>query len=185
MNTKRGSKSFMEHDEYELIKSAQQGDDDAFASLYKRYFHFVYKYLIKITMNTHLAEEITQEALTKCYINLNYYNGKAKFSTWLITIATNTYTDYLRKRKRERLFFWQKTEDRSTNLQWHITNIGIEWSELMEGFSKLEDEYKMPLILKHYYGYSYEEIADILGVKEGTVKSRVHYGNQKLRKELR
>ncbi|MDF2605864.1 MAG: sigY [Bacillales bacterium] len=175
----------MEHDEYELIKCAQQGDDDAFALLYKKYFDFVYKYLIKITMNTHLSEEITQEAMTKSYINLSYYNGKAKFSTWLITIATNTYTDYLRKRKRERFFFWQKSEELTTNLKWHVTNNGIEWSELIEALSKLEDEYKMPLILKHYYGYSYDDIAEILNIKEGTVKSRVHYGSEKLRKELR
>lgn len=100
-------------EEKDLIISAKRGDQLAFAMLFKNNYPFLVKYLIKITMNPDAAEELAQETMAKCVEKIGLFNGKSKFSSWLITIATNLYIDQKRKSKREEL------ESRGRNIQTH------------------------------------------------------------------
>ena len=93
-------------DELEIIKYAQQGDQDAFAKLFQIHYSFLYKYVLKMTLNQQTAEDLVQDTMLKGYDNIKQYNGQSKFSTWLITIATRLYLDQQRRKKRE--WFWQK-----------------------------------------------------------------------------
>lgn len=167
----------------EVIKSAKQGDHLAFAILFKENYPFLVKYLLKITMNPDTAEELAQETMAKCVQKLHLFNGQSKFSTWLISIATNTYIDQCRKKKRERN--WLGQEEAFRKLKWHFESRNEEWNDALEALGKMPEEIRVPIILKHYYGYPYEEIGQMLNIPPGTVKSRVHNGIISVRKELK
>ncbi len=168
--------------EKDWIKKAKKGDHEAFAFLFKEHYPFLIKYLIKVTMNRDIAEELAQDTMAKCVEKIHQYNGKAKFSSWLITIATNRYIDQQRKKKNEIKF---QAEEMSRKLKWQVESRNEEWNDVLDALSKLDDEIRLPIVLKHYYGYSYEEIGVLVRLPEGTVKSRVFYGIQELRKELK
>ena len=167
----------------ERIKSAKKGDHFAFASLFKENYPFLVKYLIKVTMNPDTAEELAQETMAKCIQKIHLYNGKSKFSSWLISIATNTYIDQCRKKKLEKN--WQGQEELNRQLKWHVESRNEEWNDALTALGKLSESFRIPIILKHYYGYSYEEIAEMMKISAGTVKSRVHNGLITVRRELK
>ncbi|MFP9035666.1 sigma factor-like helix-turn-helix DNA-binding protein, partial [Enterococcus faecalis] len=75
------------------------------------------------------------------------------------------------------------TEETIRKIKWDVSAKGAEWSETLDLFSKLDPKLRTPVLLRHYYGYTYAEIGVMLQIKEGTVKSRVHKGLQQIRKE--
>jgi RNA polymerase sigma-70 factor (ECF subfamily) len=170
-------------EEKELVSRAAKGDHVAFAMLFQQNYPMLVKYLIKITFSPELAEELSQETMAKCVEKIGLYNGKAKFSTWLIQIATNLYIDQTRKKKREQN--WQINEQHIRKMKWTLESRNEDWNDCLEALGKLKNDVRIPIILKHYYGYSYEEIGKILGIHSGTVKSRIHNGIQVIRKELK
>ncbi|MGN1402079.1 MAG: RNA polymerase sigma factor SigY [Bacillus sp. (in: firmicutes)] len=171
-------------EEDRLITEAQQGSEKAFAALFQLHYPFLYKYMIKLTMNPSLAEDIIQETMLKSYMNINRYDRRSRFSSWLITIATRTYVDMYRKKKRERLFLKRASNEMNEWIRWRMKQSSPEYFELADVLLDLDPIYRLPLLLKHYYGYTYEEIAKMLSIKEGTVKSRVHKAIRMTRKEL-
>jgi RNA polymerase sigma-70 factor, ECF subfamily len=170
-------------DEKNLIKLAMKGDATAFALLFHENYPFLVKYLIKISMNVDLAEEIAQETMAKCIEKIHLYNGKSKFSSWLISIATNQYIDQLRKKKREQN--WQIHEQAYRKIKWQFESRNEEWNDALNALGKLSEEVRIPIILKHYYGYSYDEIGNMMKLSPGTIKSRIHNGIVTVRKELK
>lgn len=170
-------------DEKNLIKLAIKGDTTAFALLFHENYPFLVKYLIKISMNIDLAEEIAQETMAKSIEKLHLYNGKSKFSSWLISIATNQYIDQIRKMKREKN--WQTEETAFRKIKWQLESRNEEWNDALNALGKLSEEVRIPIILKHYYGYSYDEIGNMMKLSPGTIKSRIHNGILTVRKELK
>ncbi|MEW9051315.1 MAG: RNA polymerase sigma factor SigY [Neobacillus sp.] len=166
-----------------LIKNAKEGDHLAFAMLFKENYPFLVKYLMKITMNPDMAEELAQETMTKCIQKIHLYNGQSKFSTWLVSIATNTYIDQCRKQKREKN--WLGQEEIYRKLKWHFESRNEEWNDAIEALGRLPEDVRVPIVLKHYYGYSYDEIGEWMKISPGTVKSRVHNGIVAVRRELK
>lgn len=170
-------------EEKKMIEKAVQGDTRALSILLREHYAFLLKYLIKITMNPTLAEDLTQETMIRCIEKIKTYNGKSKFSSWLITIGTNLYIDDLRRKKRERNLWEQERGLRK--IHWQAAHLNEDWPPVMEALGRLPHSVRVPIILKHYYGYAYDEIAVMIGIAEGTVKSRVHHGLKRLRKELK
>ncbi len=169
-------------EEKELVKKAKQGDHSAFSILFRGNYPLLVKYLLKVTMNPDAAEELAQETMAKSLEKIHLFNGKSKFSTWLISISTNLFIDQHRKRKRE--IAWREQETDGRKLKWHMDSRREEWSDALSALSRLSSEMRAAIILKHYYGYSYDEIGEMLRVSPGTVKSRVHNGLAAVRKEL-
>ncbi|WP_240620373.1 RNA polymerase sigma factor SigY [Peribacillus acanthi] len=170
-------------DEKDLIASARKGDQMAFAMLFQQNYPILVKYLIKVTFSPETAEDLAQETMAKAIEKLASYNGKSKFLTWLITIATNLYIDQTRKKKREQN--WKLSEQHLRKMKWSFESRNEDWNDCIDALGKLSDEIRIPIILKHYYGYSYEEISTIMKIAEGTVKSRIHNGILTVRKELK
>lgn len=168
----------------ELIERAKQKDKEAFATLFQMHYLFLYRYLLKLTLHHETTEDIIQETMMKCFLHINKYNASSSFSSWLITIATRTYFDILRKKKHEREWINHQMEAGKHQLSWQLQSINERWSDMMESFSELKPDVRCALLLKHYYDYSYDEIAQMTGEKCGTIKSRVHYGIAHVRKEL-
>lgn len=166
----------------ERIKMAKKGDHQAFAMLFKENYPFLVKYLMKITMNPDAAEELAQETMAKAVQKMHLYDGKSKFSSWLISIATNSYIDQCRKRKREKQ--WRQQEESFRKLKWSMNSRNEEWNDALTALGKLSEDVRVLIVLKHYYGYSYDEIGEMMKIAPGTVKSRVHHGILFVRKEL-
>ena len=174
----------MEHEEeWILIKRAMTGDQDAFAQLFERHYSFLFKYLLKLTLDEEVSADLAQDTMIKCYTNLSSFKGEGKFSTWMISISTRLYMDFLRKQKREKMWLNQLKRTLSRQFAWQAHARGMEWSDAFADFNQLADEVRVPILLHHYYGYSYDEVGQIMGIRPGTVKSRVHNGLIQLRKE--
>ncbi|WP_078555613.1 RNA polymerase sigma factor SigY [Bacillus alkalicellulosilyticus] len=174
----------MEHeDDVMLIRKAIAGDDDAFSQLFQRYYSFLYKYLLKLTLDEEISSDLSQETMFKCYSNLSSYKGESKFSTWMISIASRLYIDYLRKQKREKKWLENLKQTLSRSLSYEAALQSIEWSDIFADFNQLQGDVRIPILLHHYYGYTYDEIGKMIGVRPGTVKSRIHNGLKSIRKE--
>lgn len=168
--------------EKDWVALAKKGDNQALAHLFQENYSFLVHYLIKLTYSLELAEDLAQETMAKAIEHIMKFNGKSKFSTWLISIATRLYIDQKRKQKREDS--WQRQEQALRMIRWQSQSANEDWNNMLESLGQIKDDYRIPIILKHYYGYSYDEIASMLRIAEGTVKSRVHKGIQLVRKEL-
>ena len=166
--------------EQDNIALAKRGNTDALALLLHDNYPILRSYVLKLTMNPVLSEDIVQDTMVRSMEKLYTYNGTSRFSSWLITIATRIYMDMLRRKRVEHR--WQEQAARAMRFQMETDR--YEWSETLDQLSRLTPEHRASLLLKHYYGYTYPEIADMMKCSEGTVKSRVHYALLELRKEI-
>jgi RNA polymerase sigma-70 factor (ECF subfamily) len=159
-------------EELELINKAKNGNKSALNSLLVDNINILKGYTIKMVGDPHLAQDIIQDSLLKAVLNINKFEPRAKFSTWLIMIATNVYRDYLRKNKSYELIE-EGLVDKGKQVE-DIVISNYEYQEIMKIILKLPYEKRAVFILKHYYGYKYEEISEIMGCPLGTVRSRLH-----------
>ncbi|MDQ0228188.1 RNA polymerase sigma factor SigY [Metabacillus niabensis] len=173
-----------QQEEIILVREAKNGSDEAFTHLFQMNYQFLYKYLIKLTLQKDLTEDLIQETMLKAYTNLSGFKGSSKFSTWLISIASRLFIDYQRKRKRENVRLEKIQVEVMEKIKWNLMRKGYEWSSHLDVFSSIEPEIRAPILLKHYYGFTNGEIAKMLNLKEGTVKTRIHYGLKRIRKEF-
>ncbi|QOS81085.1 RNA polymerase sigma factor SigY [Paenibacillus sp. JNUCC31] len=170
--------------ELEEVQRAIQGDDAALAELLQRHYVFVYKYLVKVTMDPNVAEETVQDTMIRCMENIHRYDGSSAFSSWMITIATRIYIDKTRRRRREQIWLESIRNQAVRKLRWQFDIRNEEWTDVMDAMTRLTPEHRIAVLLKHYYGYGYDEIGEMLGIPSGTAKSRTAYGLRQLRKEL-
>ncbi len=168
----------------ETLWKQARSDSKAMAVLLQQHYAFLYKYMLKATMNRTIAEDLVQDTMLKAIENIASYHGKSKFSTWLISIGTRLYLDALRRGKRERK--WQETEQAQAlrALKYEAASAGSDFPEAMEALAGMEEHVRLPILLKYYYGYTVDEIAAWMDIPAGTVKSRMHNGMKRLRKEL-
>lgn len=166
-----------------LVEEALSGNRHSLARLLYDNYEMVFKYLIKFTLNKSLAEDLVQETMIRAIEKIRLFDeGKAKFSTWLIAIAQNLYLDSIRKKKREQKHI--EEEVRPEDLYEVVNEHNEDWDRVLDALARMPDESRVPLVLKHYYGYSLEEIAGVMSIPLGTVKSRIHNAIKFVRKEL-
>ncbi len=177
----------------ELIARFQQGDNYAFDLLVKRYkeplLNFVFRFLGDATE----AEDIVQETFLRLFKNKHYYKEIAKFSTWIYTIAGNLAKTELRRRHRRKFFSishfmsqdkdYDIPDDRRTPEQ--TTDSVITDAIIQKAIQKLSPKFKEVILLRDIQELSYEEIAQIVDIPLGTVKSRVNRARLKLQEDLK
>ena len=179
--------------EDEIIKKAQDGSVDAFERIVELYQNKVYSLVCHMMKNQNEVEDIAQEVFIKIYKNINKFQGKSSFYTWIYKITANTCLDELKKKKKviyldEKI----KTEDGEIDVEIASDDKGqdqlYEEKEFQEKIkyyiNKLEPKQKMMIVLRDIKGFSYEEISEITGQKLGTVKSQINRARLKLRKLL-
>ncbi|WP_219838773.1 RNA polymerase sigma factor SigY [Paenibacillus sp. R14(2021)] len=170
-------------EEERLVALAVRGDDEALASLLRGGYAMLYRYMLKITMNKAIAEDLVQETMLKAIERIGDFQRRSKFSTWLISIATRLYLDEMRKEQRAQK--WQTAEQALQGIRFQAAMQQQEWPLALDALGGLSYEIRVPILLKYYYGYAYEEIAAWMDIPVGTVKSRLHNGLARLRKELK
>ncbi|CAM3398476.1 RNA polymerase sigma factor SigY [Paenibacillus lupini] len=171
-----------EFDDSAEIRLAVRGDERALARLLQSNYAMLYRYLLKVTMNKALTEDLVQETMLKAIERIRTFKAKSKFSTWLIAIASRLYMDEIRRKGRERK--WRTDEQALQAIRFDALMATEEWPHALDALADLPPNIRVPILLKYYYGYAYEEIAEWLDIPLGTVKSRLHNGLNRLRKEL-
>ncbi len=174
--------------ENELIVSAKKGDLQAFQSLIEQYQNRIYAIALRFCRNGEDAWDIAQEVVIKIYRVIKRYRGDSAFSTWVYAITKNATIDFLRKRNKKQSM---ETSIEACEFQVILPEFITEntWKSredmhiLGEMLRKLPKQQREVLILRDIDGYSYEEIAKILNISIGTVKSRISRGRDALRRE--
>lgn len=177
----------------ELIASFQNGNEQAYIELVRRYRDRLMTFVFRFVGDMELSEDIVQDTMIKVYTHKHYYKEIAKFSTWIYTIAGNLAKTELRKRKRRKvtLLSQMNTDDRkyeipSTELQSEDIVQG-EYAEryIQKAILQLPLHFRTVVILRDIQELSYEEISKIVNVPLGTVKSRINRARLQLQQTLK
>ena len=180
----------MDIQEQNWIAAAQTGDQSAFEQLVRLYEKRVYALTSRMCRNPADAEEAAQEAFLAAWQGLPFFRGDSSFSTWLYRLASNACVDILRREGRHQPNLSLDDEDDAIDLPDGALSPHdeAERSELRQqiedGLAALPPDYRQVLILRELHQRSYDEIADILSLDLGTVKSRINRGRKRLRKIL-
>jgi RNA polymerase sigma-70 factor, ECF subfamily len=179
-----------EQDDIQLVTASQQGDQDAFASLVQRHQHRVFNLVLRMLQDYEEASEITQEAFLAAWIGLPSFRGDALFATWLYRIAYNCALKQLERRKRERYLraaieAEQILEEVNNQKQAEdILELRARQVIVREQLAKLPTKYRIVLTLRHLHEMTYEEMADILTMPIGTIKTHLFRARHLLKKRL-
>ncbi len=168
-----------------LIKKCQRGDRQAFDELIRLYYHYVSGFLLKTTADETLTEDLTQETFLKMIRHIEQFDpgGSAGFGTWLITIAKNSYLDYLRRHRIPVADIDSLPLEDERNVADEVEQ-KLRYEQLLTAMDSLPPEQALAIRLKYVEDLTLAQIAERIGVQPKTVKSRIHDGTVKLRKKL-
>ena len=163
----------MREPEPDTIRRARAGDLRAFESLVRDYQADAWRFAYHLTRNRALAEDVTQEAFLRAYRALDSYRGQAKFTSWLLRIVRNCAIDAYRKTRRETPVA-EHPETAADGERAASTPGADERARIHDAIRRLPDSLREPFVVIEVLGFSYQEASMILGVRIGTVKSRMH-----------
>jgi RNA polymerase sigma-70 factor (ECF subfamily) len=179
-----------EQDDTQLVKASQHGDQDAFAFLVQRHQRRVFNMVLRMLQDYEEASEITQEAFLAAWQGLPSFRGEARFATWLYRIAYHCALKQLERRKRERslqaaMEAEQILEEVNREMQEEdIIELRARQAMVREQLEKLPAKYRIVLILRHLQEMTYEEMADILTMPIGTIKTHLFRARHLLKERL-
>jgi RNA polymerase sigma-70 factor (ECF subfamily) len=178
----------------ELIFELQQTNDErAFEILVQRYKNPLTNYVFRFLGDFDACSDVVQETMIKFYRYKDNYSDVAKFSTWIYTIAGNlARTEYRRRKRKSILSINDYGEDHKVydipDESYRpdvITDSGIKDEIIQKALLKVKEVFREVVILRDIQGMTYEDIAEITGLNEGTVKSRINRGRAQLRELLK
>jgi RNA polymerase sigma-70 factor (ECF subfamily) len=176
-----------EPNETELLRRAQKGDPQAFGALVERYQRRVVGVAFAVVHNQDDALELAQETFVRAFENINKFESRSSFSTWLYRIAANLAIDFRRREGRHTILRGEDAENEIQRMPAPRGDSFLEASrnELSKRISgalkELTPEHRAVILLREVEGLSYDEISEVLQVPRGTVMSRLHYARGHLR----
>jgi RNA polymerase sigma-70 factor (ECF subfamily) len=195
----RMPKRALSFDEAACVRRCQDGDTAAFGELVQRYQDRIYNVMCRMAGRDD-AEELAQEAFLKAFENIGRFRGKSRFYTWLYRIAANLALSKRRRGRKVRFLSMTGNDDESDqSFQDTVTadlarqrtpapdaaTLDRERAEqIAQALDDLDEEFRLPVILRDMDDLDYAEIADVLDVPVGTVKSRIHRGRTMLKDKL-
>lgn len=191
----RLNKSLMVDSEIAVINSVLSGNTDAFEHLVNKYQARIYSTVLNYVLNPEDAVDVTQEAFLKAYRNLNRFKSGSAFYTWLYRIAINCSIDFIRKKKIKpaesldddkysQVGFEPVSKDENADPE-HALNKSEQEKILRSAIAKLSPKLKDVIVLHDIEGLSQEEIAQIIRIPVGTVKSRISRARNELKEILK
>lgn len=184
-------------DDAAVVALACQGQEQAFRVLVQRYQRPVFSLIVRMVQDPTTAEDLAQETFIKGFRALGSYDPRYRFSNWLFKIANNLTIDHLRKRRVPTVSMdgpaglhgdsgengrtlSRLLADTTETPEAHVE--GLELGKQIEAaIGALRPEYRTAILLRHVEGYAYDEIADIMAVPMGTVKTYLYRGRTELR----
>ncbi|HSL69186.1 MAG TPA: sigma-70 family RNA polymerase sigma factor [Longimicrobiales bacterium] len=182
----------------EVVARAREGRETAFRELIGRYERPVFSLIYRLVRDRERAEDLSQETFIKVLNALERYDPTYKFSSWIFKIAHNTALDHLRKKEPETLSI-DGSPHAETAAEAEASSVAVvsdlqspedftaqrELGGILEqAIGLLRPEYRTAIVLCHMEGRAYEEIAEIMGVPLGTVKTYIHRARHELRGHL-
>lgn len=177
--------------DYEFVQRSQDGDTRAFDELVIKYSKKLYGLVYNMTSNKEDTHDLLQDIFAKAYRSLRHFRGKSTFYTWIYSIAVNMTLNFLKKRKRRS---GMSLDDVDSGIQndpafvdyahqanpRHQSNIHELQKKLNEALQSLSEDHRAVVTMFDIQGIPHAEISKILGVSEGTVRSRLYYAHQQL-----
>lgn len=182
----------------EVVERARRGEQAAYRELLRRYERPVFSLIYRMVRDRAMAEDLAQETFVKVLNALDTYRPEFKFSSWIFKIANNAAIDHLRRQRVEMLSIEGRPDAGSAREQ-HETAIQLPdkgasphqevearelGSAIEQAIGKLRPEYRNCIILRHIENLPYEEIAQILDLPLGTVKTYIHRARAELKAML-
>ena len=182
----------------EVVLLARSGREAAYRELIRRYERPVFALLFRMVRDRELAEDLAQEPFVKALNAIESYRPEFKFSSWIFKIANNAAIDHLRRRELDTLSLDGSPHAETPEaMQATALQIGARQespldtveakelgSEIETAIGRLRPEYRSCILLRHVEGRAYEEIAEILDLPLGTVKTYIHRARNELRVAL-
>lgn len=173
-------------DEAALARSAQAGDQAAFATLVRRYSGAVFNQAYRMLDDAHEAEDAVQEVFLRAYRRLDSYDTERRFVTWLLSIGSNFCIDRLRRRRGSRLgldevALWLPSGEPGPEA---LALRDERRLAVQRALQRLPDTYRGVTVLRYWHDLSYLEIAEAMGLTEATVKTRLHRARKLLAEAL-
>ncbi|MBQ8299990.1 MAG: sigma-70 family RNA polymerase sigma factor [Clostridia bacterium] len=177
----------------ELVKKVKNGDVDAFEQIITKYEKKIFGLIYNMLRNENEVEDVAQEVFIKVYKNLDKFHGDSSLYTWIYKIATNLCLDQIKKRK-EVIYIDEKLQLDDGEVDFQLPSDEKLQDEIYEQkelkqklekcIDKLPERQKTMIVLRDIKGLSYDEIAEILDLKLGTVKSQINRARLKLKELL-
>jgi RNA polymerase sigma-70 factor (ECF subfamily) len=182
----------------QIVEWAKDGHEPAFRELVRRYERPVFSLIYRMVRDRALAEDLAQETFIKVLNAIRSYRPEFKFSSWIFKIANNAAIDHLRRRELDTLSL-DGSPHAQTPDEMHSTALQLGsrqespldevaarelGSQIELAIAKLRPEYRSCILLRHVEGHSYEEIAQMLDLPLGTVKTYIHRARNELRNYL-
>jgi RNA polymerase sigma-70 factor (ECF subfamily) len=176
----------------DLVDLIQGGDATAFRGLVERFQGRIYAHIYGMIRNREEARDLTQETFVKAYRNIGGFRREASFTTWLYRIASNVTIDHIRKHRRVRVSEFDERFGHSDQGDevWDPDHLrrspgkDLEraqlYTRIMDAMQQLPEDQRQVVLLREIEGFSYREIAETMGIPEGTVMSRLFYARKKL-----
>ncbi|MBW3552106.1 MAG: sigma-70 family RNA polymerase sigma factor [Gemmatimonadetes bacterium] len=182
----------------DVIRQARDGRESAFRELIRRYERPLFSVIYRMIRDRELAEDLAQDTFIKVLNNIDKYDPGYKFSSWLFKIAHNTTVDHIRKKTPKTLSLDGSPHARTQEQAEATSFTAVDHAETPEQFTssrevgteieaallEIRPEYREAIMLWHIEGRPYEEIAQIMDLPLGTVKTYIHRGRNELRKRL-
>jgi len=174
----------------DAVRRAQQGDADAFASLFHAHKARIYSVCLRMTNNTAEAEDLTQDAFMQVFRKLSTFRGDSALSTWLYRIAVNTVLMRFRKKALRQISLDEpsRQESKPVRREYGSTDdrlVGsVDRIALARAIQELPDGYRTIFLLHEVEGYEHQEIAEMLNCSVGNSKSQLHKARLRIRELL-
>jgi RNA polymerase sigma-70 factor (ECF subfamily) len=170
----------------ELIKRCIGNDREAMGKLYEAYRNQVYKTAYLLTRNAALSDDITQEAFLRIFSKLSLYKAEYSFDSWLYKVVLNVYRNMTRKERFLTFFPLFRESEEADKEEGPLRNLERnEQKDVISDIVKtLPNKLREVIILKYFVQLSQEDIAEVLQIPLGTVKSRIHTGLGRIRNQI-
>ena len=182
----------MESEASAIARGLRGRDPDLLDRLVEQYQHRLLRYLVYLSGNRELAEDLFQETWIRVLERGHQYDGQHEFSTWLYTVARNLTIDYLRTKRPLSLDGLMEDEEHAPlepadtrPTAWEVVQQHEQAERISAALVSIPAEYRETVVLRFQEGLALDEIATITGTKLGTVKSRLYRGLNMLMSELK
>ena len=183
----RGAATAGRQDELALIGRCREGDLGAFEELYRTHAGRLYSVALRLVGNPADAEDLLQEIFLAAHRKLDTFRGESSLGTWLYRLATNLCLDHLRSRTGRSRHVTDSIDDEPGLFDVATSSLAeqtVTKMDLERALARLPEGCRSAFVLHDVEGLEHREVAEILGVAEGTSKSQVHKARLKLRKML-